>query len=109
MQASIATTDDPVLHRLRGNLDASFGDRLERVILYGSRARGDANAHSDYDVAVFLRDMRDRWGDLGLLATIETQVFDDTGALVHAVPLRAGSWVERTPLMGAIRRDGIDL
>jgi len=109
MQTATAKTDDPVLQRLRGNLDVTFGDLLERVILYGSRARGDADAHPDYDVAVFLRDMRDRWDDLRLLATIETQMFDDAGALVHAIPLRAGTWAERTTLMGAIRRDGIDL
>ena len=30
-------------------------------MLFGSRARGDAHEDSDYDVAVFLRDMADRW------------------------------------------------
>ena len=37
-----------------------YGDRLERVVLYGSRARGDAREDFDYDVAVFLRNMPDR-------------------------------------------------
>jgi predicted nucleotidyltransferase len=32
-----------------------YGDRIERVVLFGSRARGDAQENSDYDVAVFLR------------------------------------------------------
>jgi hypothetical protein len=36
-------------------------------------------------------------------------LIDDTGALVHAIPLPAGAWTQRTPLMGAVRRDGIDL
>jgi len=30
---------------------------VERVVLYGSRARGDAGPDSDYDAAVFLREM----------------------------------------------------
>jgi predicted nucleotidyltransferase len=48
---------DPILTRFRATLDEIYGPRLERVMLYGSRARGDARDDSDYDVAVFLRDM----------------------------------------------------
>ena len=44
---------DPVLKRFRAALDALCGDRVERVVLFGSRARGDAREDSDYDVAVF--------------------------------------------------------
>src|SRR5580692_12096391 len=33
---------DPILKRFRASLDALYGDRIERVVLYGSRARGDA-------------------------------------------------------------------
>jgi hypothetical protein len=43
---------DPVLKRFRAALDTLYGDRIERVVLFGSRARGDAR--EDYDVAVFL-------------------------------------------------------
>jgi uncharacterized protein len=55
----MATTliNDPVLVRCRKALDEIYGDRLERVALFGSCARGDAHAESDYDVAVFLHDM----------------------------------------------------
>ncbi len=44
---------DPVLARLRTALAEAYGDRLWRAVLFGSRARGDAEADSDYDVAVF--------------------------------------------------------
>ncbi len=33
---------------------------VERVILFGSRARGQARQDSDYDVAVVVRDLSDR-------------------------------------------------
>ena len=36
------TSDDPILKRFRAALDEMYGDRLERVVLFGSRARGDA-------------------------------------------------------------------
>ena len=54
--------NDPVLKRFRAAVNEIYGDRVERVVLYGSRARGDAQKDSDYDVAVFLRDMPDRIG-----------------------------------------------
>ena len=46
---------DPILTLYRRKLDEIYGDRLERVVLFGSRARGDARVNSDYDVAVFLK------------------------------------------------------
>ena len=41
---------DPVLSRFRAALAETYGDRLERAVLFGSRARGDARPDSDYDV-----------------------------------------------------------
>ena len=48
-------TVNPVLTKFRAALDKLYGDRIERIVLYGSRARGDARPDSDYDVAVFLK------------------------------------------------------
>lgn len=109
--ASMSETllSDPILARFRGALDELYGDSLERVVLFGSRARGDAHQDSDYDVAVFLRDLTDRWREIDRLAAIETDILADTGAFIHAKPYRAGSYRERTPLMREIRREGIDL
>jgi uncharacterized protein len=33
---------DPILKRLRAALDRLYGDRIERVVLFGSQGRGDA-------------------------------------------------------------------
>ena len=66
-------------------------------------------ADSDYDVAVFLRDRGGLWEELGLLAELEAEILNDTGAVISAKPLPAGSYEERTPLMHEIRKDGIDL
>lgn len=100
---------DPILSRFRATLDQLYGESLERVVLFGSRARGDAHRDSDYDVAVFLKDLSDRWREINRLAAIETDILAETGAFIHAMPYRAGSYRERTPLMHEIRREGIDL
>jgi predicted nucleotidyltransferase len=103
------TLNDPILERFRAAVTEIYGDRLERVVLFGSRARGDAEPDSDYDVAVFLRDMPDRFAEMNRLADIATDILYSEGAFVHAMPYRAGSHNERTPLMHEIRAEGIDL
>ena len=104
-----AAASDPVLIRVRKKLDGIYGNRLERVVLFGSRARGDAREDSDYDVAVFLRDMDKRDPELYRLADLSTALIQETGELVHAMPYHAGAYNERTPLMREIRIEGIDL
>jgi predicted nucleotidyltransferase len=56
------------------------------VVLFGSRAR-DARPNSDYDVAVFLRDMSDRFAEMDRLADLSTTILDETGEFIHAMPL----------------------
>ncbi|KAM3093531.1 nucleotidyltransferase domain-containing protein [Phormidesmis sp. 146-35] len=46
----------PILVQLRCQLNEMYGDRLIRVVLYGSQARGDALPDSDIDVLVVLRE-----------------------------------------------------
>jgi predicted nucleotidyltransferase len=105
-----AVTADPILQRFRAALDELYGDRIERVVLYGSRARGDAGPDSDYDVAVFLKNLTDRPLELNRLADLSTDIIEQTGEFVHAMPYRAGAYNdERMPLMHEIRKDGIDL
>lgn len=101
--------DDPVLKRFRDSVAEVYGDRVERIVLFGSRARGNARPDSDYDIAVFLHAQADLGGDVFRLADISTALLEETGELVHAMPFRAGSHAERTPIMHEIRLSGIDL
>jgi predicted nucleotidyltransferase len=103
-----ALKDDVVLRRFRAALDEMYGSRLDRVILFGSRAGGDAHSDSDYDVAVFLKVMPDRWVELRRLADLEVAFLVDTGEFFDAKPYAATAYGERTPLMWDIRREGLD-
>ena len=104
-----AKRDSPILAKFRMALSEMYGDRLERVVLFGSRARDDAGEDSDYDVAVFLRDLSDRWAEADKIAVAATGILRETGAVIHAMPYPAGAYRERTPLMHEIRREGLDL
>jgi predicted nucleotidyltransferase len=104
-----ALANDPVLVRFRQALDEMYGNRLGRAVLFGSRARGDAHSDSDYDVAVFLKSLPDRWLELDRLARLRVEMIDETGAFFDAMPYLDTELQERTPLMHEIRRDGVDL
>lgn len=51
MSGSVAA--DPILKRFRAALDTLYGDRVERVVLFGSWARGEAWEDSEYDWRCF--------------------------------------------------------
>jgi predicted nucleotidyltransferase len=99
----------PILTRIRAALAEIYGERLARVMLFGSRARGDAQADSDYDVAVFLTDMADVWAERFRLADLRVRFLDETGVFFDAKPYLDDALRERTPLMHEIRRDGFDI
>lgn len=100
---------DPALRRFRAAVGAMYGERLDRVVLFGSRARGDARPDSDYDVAVFIHNPGSRWDEIGRLAEITTAIMVDSDAYISAMPFRAEVYNEPRPLMLEIRRDGIEL
>ena len=92
-----------------GALVNGLSGRLVAVVLFGSRARGDARPDSDYDIAVFLRDGVNLLEESRALAELETDVLFDTGAIITTIPFPAGAYARPTPLMQEIRREGRDL
>ena len=63
---------------------------------------------SGYDIAVFLKDLTDRWREFHRLADLRTDILADTGVFIEARPFRAGAYRERSPMMHEIRREGVD-
>jgi predicted nucleotidyltransferase len=63
------------LARYRELLETRFGERLRLVRLFGSWARGDADASSDIDVAVVVEELsRDEWRDaINLSVDVEAE------------------------------------
>lgn len=84
----MAMTADPVLTRFRAALRKIYGERIERVVLFGSRARGDARPDSDYDVLVFLKDfdMASRHKEMGRISEITADIIRDTGEMIRRFP-----------------------
>ena len=97
-----------ILKALRLEFARVLGDRLDTVILFGSRARGEAQTDSDIDVLVVIRDEFD-YGDL----------IQRTSAIVSALSLEYDVVIsrvfvskeqferERSPFLLNVRREGV--
>ena len=92
------------------DVSKTLGPRLSQIVLFGSRARGDSHGSSDYDVAVFVRDIEDRRALDHLLSDLAYRHVLD-GVHIRPVALAAG-FLEKpseSALAASIIRDGVAL
>ena len=101
---------DPILAEFRAAAVHHFGDRLERIVLFGSRARGDARRDSDYDIAIFVHNLGNRLEEYGPLANVTLDILDRHDIFIDTLLYPAGMWRDPASiLMRQIRNDGLDL
>jgi predicted nucleotidyltransferase len=91
---------------------AEYGTRLVSLVMFGSRARGQASRESDIDMAVVLDNIDDPTAERLRLSDISYDVLIETGEEVQAWPVPAHTWdnpgLARNPvLVRAMKRDGI--
>jgi len=93
------------LGEFRSDVEAAFPGRIRDVVLFGSRARGDAQAESDWDVAVFIDGFDRPTENRKLVAT--TIRFRFAGQMIFAVGIRTDRAGTNRPLLDSIGREGI--
>lgn len=76
---------DKVLQIFLRKLKENFGSNVKRVILFGSRARGDFEEFSDYDLLVVFKKLSKEVKDS--LIEIEGEMLYEYGAVFSAFPL----------------------
>jgi predicted nucleotidyltransferase len=110
--ATMKTIHDiaPALTAFTNAVRTLYGSRLERIVLFGSFARGTAHEGSDVDVAVVLK------GDVQEMAEIETMLDAITDTIlehciaISVVPLSEQRFTSNAvPLVRNIRQEGIVL
>lgn len=107
---SVSFTPDHFLVKFRRAVEEAFGDKVERVVLFGSRARGDARPDSDWDVAVFLKEGAGEWKTLSALSEIAGEIgWADEERYIQPVPLDAFQTNRSLELRRHIREEGVEV
>lgn len=98
---------DPVLRFFKDAVVEKLGDHLRQMLLFGSRARGDATPGADYDLLVVVDEV-DSFVTEGLDA-IAGQALLEHGAVLSAFPVTEADRARRkySPLLINVAREGV--
>lgn len=99
-----------LLEQLVPGLNEIFGSCMDRVILYGSVARGTDGAESDVDIAVIVHNyteaMHDRMTDLAVDLELE---YDKVLSILLIDYTNFIEWEDVLPFYQNVKKDGITL
>lgn len=85
-----------------------YGQRLDRIILYGSHARGEADGASDIDLMLVLDGPVDPFLEIDRLSEPIYDIELDHGVLFGIVPVSLEAYRTRSsPLIRNAQRDGV--
>ncbi len=99
-----------IVREIRDRLGPIYGAKLEKLILYGSHARGEAQPGSDLDLMVVLDDFKNAEEELTRMDPIASQLSLKYDVVVTFLAIRSRDFNSRnTPLLLNIRREAVSL
>jgi len=102
------TRSSEILTELRQRLEAIYGERLVRLVLFGSQARGDAEDGSDIDVMVVLNGPVSPCEEIERTEEVVAGISLEHDVVVCCVFMSEDRFErERSPLLLNVRREGI--
>jgi len=99
-----------ILVDVRQRLESLYGDRLVKLVLFGSQARGDAEPGSDIDVLVVLKGSVKPGEEISRTSAIRSDLCLKFGEVVSCIYMDADRFAHRNgPLLRNVRKEGIAL
>jgi len=99
-----------VLLALRREFEQLYGDRLVKVLLYGSQARGDATPWSDVDLLVVLKGPVRPSEEITRTGEIISRVCLENDMVIQCLFMEEQRFREaRSPLLESISREAIEV
>jgi predicted nucleotidyltransferase len=97
-----------IIKQLRHQLEALYGTRLVRMVLYGSRARGDAEPDSDIDVLIVLQGSVFPGEEITRTSDIIASLSLTHGIVLSRAFISSDRFErEQSPLLINVRREGV--
>ena len=104
----MSETVQTIITELRRQLEALYGPRLVRMMLYGSQARGDAELGSDIDVLVVLQGPVSPGEEIARTSDIIAALSLQYGVVLSRAFVSSDRFErEQSPLLMNIRREGV--
>ena len=97
-----------VLKKLRKQFEIFYGDRLAHLVLFGSRARGDAEPDSDIDVLVVLHGSVRAGEEIERTSFILSDLCLENDVVIGCVFMDKDRYEHKNgPLLRNIRKEGV--
>jgi len=103
------SANDPALAAFEAAIRKRLGAHLQQMILYGSRARGDNDPESDYDILLIVDEVTQDIKDA--INEVSAECFCEYSRLFPAIPVSEKEFEVRLycPLFMNVRREGVSL
>jgi predicted nucleotidyltransferase len=101
----LSDQDRDLLRRFEARVRAALPGRVERVVAFGSRARGDHEEDSDLDVAVFVRGLTRT--DDRIVSHVSADFLGRGEPFLSVLCFDAARYDETNFLLRNIRTDGV--
>ena len=99
---------EPLIHQVKSHLIKMYGERIKKVILYGSYVRGEATKDSDIDVLVLVDESL---SPLEVRESLSDLLFDillEKGELVSVIAIPEDIFENyNSPFMLNVKKEGV--
>jgi len=100
----------PILSRFKDLAQQTYGNRLKKIVLYGSYARGVALPDSDIDMMIVLSEMNSAFSEIERLSEVTFNLNLEYGVHISANPVSDDSFSHSTlPFFKNVSAEGIEI